>query len=153
MMTLMMMWCWWSYLGEQSFDLWFASALSEEIDDKTNKKVQKLYCFQWTMMVKMTWRGCGVSTSWYCCYYFLLVWLFAPPPLSNDEFVDHSFASGSTTAVSISASHSRAGWPWFSEAAAVELSPAISSLSSTAYSICSAFHIFCHSITYFEDSQ
>ena len=27
------------------FDLRYPSALSEEIDDKTNKKVQKLYCF------------------------------------------------------------------------------------------------------------
>ena len=75
---------------------------------------------------------------------------FAPPPLSNDvivdEFINHSFASGSTTAVSRSASHSWAGRPLFSEAAALELSPAISYLFSTAFSICSTFHIFCPSI-------
>ena len=81
---------------------------------------------------------------------FLLVWLFAPPPLSNDEFVHRSFICFWIyySCLHICFTLKGPGWTWFSEAAAVELSPAISSLSSTAYSICSAFNIFCHSIIY-----
>ena len=52
------------------FDLRYPSALSEEIDDKTNKKVEKLYGFLLMMMVKVT-----QFPSMWCLFLLILLLL------------------------------------------------------------------------------